>query len=59
MLVPLDGSPVAEAALPKAVELAKQSEAVKIVLVRAVDPATLPSGFSAAQVTAITHGRAA
>jgi nucleotide-binding universal stress UspA family protein len=53
ILVPLDGSPVAEAALPKAVELAKQNDAARLVLVRAVDPATVPSGFTAVQVAAI------
>lgn len=41
ILVALDGSPDAEIALPKAVELVKQSAAAKVVLVRAVDPATL------------------
>ena len=41
ILVALDGSPDAEIALPTAVELVKQSAAAQVVLVRAVDPATL------------------
>ena len=53
ILVPLDGSSMAEAALPKAVELAKQNGAAKLVLVRAVDPASLPGGYG--QVTAINQ----
>src|SRR5688572_25856504 len=40
ILVALDGSRWAEAALPKAVELVKQNEGATIVVVRAVDPAT-------------------
>jgi nucleotide-binding universal stress UspA family protein len=40
-------------ALPKAVEVAKQDGAARLILVRAVDPATLPGGFTAAQVAAI------
>ena len=55
ILIPLDGSPVAEAALSKAVELAKRHEAARLVLVRAVDPAALPDGFTAAQVAAINR----
>jgi nucleotide-binding universal stress UspA family protein len=41
ILVALDGSRDAESALPKVVELATQTAAVTVVLVRAVDPATL------------------
>jgi nucleotide-binding universal stress UspA family protein len=37
ILIPLDGSPGAEAALPKAMELAKQSDGAKLCLVRAVE----------------------
>ena len=58
ILVPLDGSPAAEAALPRALEFAKRSEAARIVLVRAVDPAALPVGFAVAQVTAIDEAAA-
>lgn len=58
ILVPLDGSPVAEAALPKALALAKRSEGARIVLVRAVDPAVLPGRFSVAQVAAIDEAAA-
>jgi nucleotide-binding universal stress UspA family protein len=56
ILVPLDGSSEAEAALPKAVELVKQNNGAKLVLGRAVDPATLPGvGFTTAQVSAINE----
>ena len=58
ILVPLDGSPAAEAALPKALEFAKRSEAARIVLVRAVEPPALPGGFSVAQVAAIDEAAA-
>jgi nucleotide-binding universal stress UspA family protein len=53
ILVPLDGSSTAEAALPRAAELAKQNGGAKLVLLRAVDPATLPGGDG--QVTAINQ----
>ncbi|MEK7363077.1 MAG: universal stress protein, partial [candidate division NC10 bacterium] len=41
ILVPLDGSALAEAALPKAVEMAESSGA-KLLLVRAAEAHTLP-----------------
>lgn len=44
ILVALDGSREAESALPKAVGLVKQNEGAKVVLVRAIDPATLGGG---------------
>lgn len=43
ILVPLDGSPLAEAALPKAVELAEASGA-HLLLLRAAQAYTLPGG---------------
>jgi nucleotide-binding universal stress UspA family protein len=56
ILVPLDGSRASEAALPKAVGLARQNAGARLVLVRAVDPATLPGvGFTAAHVSAINE----
>lgn len=56
ILVALDGSREAEAALPKAVELVKQNDGAKVVLVRAVDPATLAgAGAADARVTAINE----
>jgi nucleotide-binding universal stress UspA family protein len=56
ILVPLDGSRAAETALPKAVGLARQNAGARLVLVRAVDPATLPGvGFTGAQVSAINE----
>lgn len=58
ILIPLDGSAVAEAALPKALELSRQSGAARLVLVRAVDPTTLPGGFTAAQVAAVDEAAA-
>jgi nucleotide-binding universal stress UspA family protein len=42
ILVPLDGSPLAEAALPTAVELVKGDSGTTVVLLRAVDTRTLP-----------------
>ena len=53
ILVPLDGSSTAETALPKAIELAKPNGAAKLVLVRAVDPATFPD--ASGQVAAINE----
>jgi nucleotide-binding universal stress UspA family protein len=56
ILVALDGSRASEAALPKAVGLARQNADARLVLVRAVDPATLPGvGFTAAHVSAINE----
>lgn len=56
IVVALDGSREAEAALPKAVELVKQNDGAKVVLVRAVDPATLAgAGVPDARVTAINE----
>jgi hypothetical protein len=56
ILVALDGSPDAEIALPKAVELVRQTSAAKVVLVRAVDPATLAGkADSEMRVTAINE----
>jgi nucleotide-binding universal stress UspA family protein len=56
ILVALDGSRWAEAALPKAVELVKQNDGAKVVIVRAVDPATLDgAGFTEARVRAINE----
>jgi nucleotide-binding universal stress UspA family protein len=53
ILVPLDGSSGAEAALPKAVHLAREDADAKLYLMRAVDPATLPGGCG--QVAAINQ----
>lgn len=53
ILVALDGSREAEAALPEAVELVEQNEGAKVVLVRAVDPATLAGGGADVRSTAI------
>ncbi|MGH7318594.1 MAG: universal stress protein [Candidatus Rokuibacteriota bacterium] len=56
ILVPLDGSSLAEATLPKAVEFVKQNNGGRLVLVRAVDPATLPGDVATgAQVVAINE----
>jgi nucleotide-binding universal stress UspA family protein len=41
ILVPLDGSALAEAALPKAVELAKESPTASVLLVRAAEASML------------------
>jgi nucleotide-binding universal stress UspA family protein len=56
ILVPLDGSSLAEAALPKAVEFVKRGSGGRLVLVRAVEPATMPGGVgTGAQVAAINE----
>lgn len=58
ILVALDGSREAEAALPKAVQLVKENEGAKVVLVRAVDPVAL-AGAGAADVRLIAINAAA
>lgn len=56
ILVALDGSRWAEAALPKAVELVKQNDGATVVIVRAVDPASLDgAGATEARVSAINE----
>lgn len=56
ILVALDGSRWAEAALPKAIELAKDNDGAKVVVVRAVDPATLDgAGLTEATINAINE----
>src|SRR3989442_10766282 len=56
ILVALDGSRRAETVLPKAIELVRQNPGAKVVVVRAVDPATLHrEGVSEARVTAINE----
>jgi nucleotide-binding universal stress UspA family protein len=42
ILVPLDGSLIAEAALPKAVELIKENDDATLILLRATEATTLP-----------------
>lgn len=44
VLVPLDGSPIAEAALPVAVELVKDNPGATVTLLRAAEASTLPGG---------------
>ena len=44
ILVPLDGSALAEAALTKAIALAKEATGASIVLVRAAEASTIPGG---------------
>lgn len=56
ILVVLDGSRWTETVLPKAVELVRHHPGAKVVVVRAVDPATLHrGGASEARVTAINE----
>lgn len=58
ILVPLDGSTLAEAALPKAVELAKDSGA-KVELLRAVEAHTIPGvDPTQAQIKVVEEGEA-
>lgn len=42
ILVPLDGSPLAEAVLPKAVALVKNNHGATLILLRAAAATTLP-----------------
>jgi nucleotide-binding universal stress UspA family protein len=54
ILVPLDGSPLAEAALPAAVEFAQGSPGTTLVLLRAAEAARMPGvDPTEAQVTAV------
>jgi nucleotide-binding universal stress UspA family protein len=54
ILVPLDGSPFAEAALPKAVELIRNNGEATLILLRAAEAATLPGvDPTDAQVTVV------
>ena len=56
ILVVLDGSRWTETVLPKAVELVRRHPGAKVVVVRAVDPATLPrDGGNKARVAAINE----
>jgi hypothetical protein len=56
--VPLDGSPVAEAALPTAIELARENAGAGVTLVRAVEATSLPGGDAVtAQVIAVRRPR--
>ena len=58
ILVPLDGSPLAEAALPRAVELAEGSGA-RLLLLRAAHAAALPGvDATEAQVRAVEEAEA-
>ena len=58
ILVPLDGSALAEAALPKAIELAKESGA-KVELLRAVEAHTVPGvDPTEAQIKVVQEGEA-
>jgi nucleotide-binding universal stress UspA family protein len=43
IVVPLDGSTAAETALPEAITLTKQNTGAKLVLVRVVDPTSMPT----------------
>jgi nucleotide-binding universal stress UspA family protein len=54
VLVPLDGSPVAEAALPVATDLVKQNPGATVTLLRAAEAPTLPGADPVApQVMAV------
>jgi len=56
ILAVLDGSRLAETVLPKAVELVRHDPGAKIVVLRAVDPATLPrDGGNEARAAAINE----
>jgi hypothetical protein len=53
ILVLIDGPSTADAVLPKVVDLAKRNDDAKVVLIRALDPATVKVGCE--QVAAIDH----
>jgi nucleotide-binding universal stress UspA family protein len=56
IVVPLDGSAEAEGALPEAIKRAKENAGARLVLVRAVDPGTVPAiAGSDAQARAISE----
>src|SRR6185436_14799631 len=56
ILAVLDGSRWAETVLPKAVELVRDLPGAKVVVIRAVDPATLPgAGGHEARAAAINE----
>lgn len=55
VLVPLDGSALAEAALPKATEIAKQSPATEIVLLRAAEVSMLAGRDPIEAQVAVVH----
>jgi nucleotide-binding universal stress UspA family protein len=58
ILVPLDGSRLAEAALPPALELLKDDPASTLVLVRAAEAGTLGADPVEAQVTVVREAEA-
>lgn len=55
VLVPLDGSPLAENALPAAVDLVKDRPGVTLVLVRAAEASTLPGIDPTDAQVAVVH----
>ena len=58
ILVPLDGSLFAEAALPKAVELIRNNDEATLILLRAAEATTLPGvDPTDAQVIGGSRGR--
>jgi nucleotide-binding universal stress UspA family protein len=55
ILVPLDGSPLAEAALPKAAELIGHHPGATLILLRAVEATTLPGTDPINAQVAVVH----
>lgn len=53
IMVPLDGSKLAECVLPHVETVIKGCEATQVLLVRAVEPITIPYGREAVKITSI------
>jgi nucleotide-binding universal stress UspA family protein len=55
VLVPLDGSPLAEMAIPKALELLSDRPGATLILLRAVEATTLPGSDPTEAQVAVVH----
>ena len=53
IMVPLDGSKLAECVLPHVESLAKGCESPQLLFVRAVEPITIPYGIETAKITSL------
>lgn len=53
IMVPLDGSKLAECVLPHLETLVKGCESPQVLFVRAVEPITIPYGIEAAKITSV------
>ena len=53
IMVPLDGSKLAECVLPHVEAISKACQSPKVLVVRAVEPITIPYGIEATKITSI------